>query len=145
MARPAGKRTTTPAKAKGSPQRAPIKDTPILEWIAAAVGLALAGSAMGLTAWDALFGVKGPPAIEVRLARVTPTPHGYVAEIEAFNHGGAPAAQVEIEGVIAGEAPAGFTIDYIPEQSAASGGLIFQRDPRSAGLTLRAKGFSDAS
>lgn len=134
------------APRKASPQRVPANDIPTLEWIAAGVGLVLAGTAIGLTAWDAAFGVKGPPDIEVRLKRVTPTAHGYVTEVEAFNHGGAPAAQVEIEGVIDGGAnaePSSVTIDYIPEQSRASGGLIFEDDPRAGRLKLRAKAFLD--
>lgn len=139
------KARTTAAASKPRPKRAPANDIPTLEWIAAGVGLVLAGTAIGFTAWDAIFGVEGPPVIEVRLKRVTPTAHGYVAEIEAFNHGGAPAAHVEIEGVIAGDDPVGVTIDYIPEQSRASGGLIFEHDPRVAGVKLRAKGFADAS
>lgn len=138
-------RAAAPKPRKASPKRAPANDIPTLEWIAAGVGLVLAATAIGLTAWDALLGVKGPPVIEVRLKRVTPTAHGYVAEIEAFNHGGAPAAQVEIEGLVAGDDPAGVTIDYIPEQSRASGGLIFRQDPRAGRLVLRAKGFADAS
>lgn len=152
---PTSKRTPTSARRKSAPRtsasnkasqdRTAANDIPPLEWIAAGVGLVLAGSAIGLTAWDALFGVEGPPAIEVRLKHVTPTAHGYVAEIEAVNHGGAPAAQVEIEGVIAGGEPSSLTIDYIPEQSRASGGLIFEHDPRLGGLKLRAKGFADAS
>lgn len=145
MAKTPAARTKTPAPKKVSQSRAPASDIPPLEWVAAGVGLVLAGSAIGLTAWDAMFGVKGPPAIEVRLKHVTPTPHGYVAEIEAFNRGGAPAAQVQIEGVVAGGDPSSMTIDYIPEQSRASGGLIFEQDPRVGVLKLRAKGFSDAS
>lgn len=147
---PAAKRARAPAPKKAAPatasaRRAPADNIPTLEWIAAGVGLLLAGTAIGLTAWDALFGVEGPPVIEVSLTRVTPTPHGYVAEIEAFNYGGAPAAQVRIEGVVAGGDRSSLTIDYIPEQSRASGGLIFEQDPRQGGLELRAKGFADAS
>lgn len=142
------RRATAPTPGKARAKQPPANDIPTLEWIAAGVGLVLAGSAIGITAWDALFGVKGPPAIEVRLKRVTATPHGYVAEIEAFNHGGAPAAQVEIEGVIVGAPlakPSSVTIDYIPEGSRASGGLIFDQDPSARELMLRAKGFADAS
>jgi uncharacterized protein (TIGR02588 family) len=131
------------------PVRSDAKDDiPPLEWISAGVGLALAAMAIGFTAWDAMFGVDGPPVIEVRLGQVTSTPHGYVAEIEAFNRGGAPAAQVQIEGRIGGpDGPetANLTLDYIPEQSRASGGLIFEHDPRAGGLKLRATGFADAS
>ncbi|MBO9544619.1 hypothetical protein [Caulobacter sp.] len=140
----ASRGTSNAAPRKPAPKRAPVNDIPPLEWVAAGVGLVLASTAIGLTAWDAMFGVKGPPAIEVRLKRVTPTAHGYVAEIEAINHGGAPAAQVQIEGQTSKEA-ASVTIDYIPEQSTASGGLIFEDDPRLAALKLRATGFADAS
>lgn len=123
-------------------------DIPPLEWISAAVGLVLAATAIGFTAWDAMFGADGPPIIEVRLKHVTPSPHGYVAEVEAFNRGGEPAAQVQIEGRLAGAgAPetSSFILDYIPEQSHAAGGLIFERDPRGGDLKLRATGFADAS
>lgn len=141
----AARRDTPPPPRKTPSKRAPANDIPPLEWVAAGIGLVLAGTAMGLTAWDAMFGVKGPPAIEVRLTQVTQTAHGYVAEIEAFNHGGTPAAQVEIEGMSASGEPAGVTIDYIPERSRAKGGLIFEQDPRGGALKLRAKGFADAS
>jgi len=139
------RRASPQGKRKAQSKTVSAGDIPPLEWAAAGVGLVLAASAIGLTAWDAMFGVKGPPAIEVRLQKVTATGYGYVAEIEAFNHGGAPAAQVQIEGVIAGGDTAGVTIDYIPEQSRASGGLIFSQDPRGGRLTLRAKGYTDAS
>jgi len=139
------RRTATPTPRKTPAKSAPVHDIPMLEWIAAGIGLLLVGTATSLIAWDAAFGVKGPPVIEVRLKRVTPTAHGYVAEIEALNHGGSPAAQVKIEGVIAGREPGEVTIDYIPEQSRASAGLIFEQDPRDGPLRLRAKGFSDAS
>lgn len=140
----AAPKTAAPRSARGSP---PQDDIPPLEWVAAAVGLSLAATAIGLTAWDAVFGVDTPPAIEVRLTAVTPTPYGYVAQIEAFNHGGAAAAQVVVEGALAGTTPetASATFDYIPEQSRAAGGLIFEHDPREAPLKLRATGFIDAS
>ena len=141
-------RLSKPKPHSASPRPKPVADIPMLEWIAAGVGLVLASTAIGLTAWDAVFGVRGPPVIEVRIKRVTPTAHGYVAEIEAHNHGGSPAAQVEIEGVIAGQrsaSTANLTIDYIPQRSRATGGLIFEQDPRVGTLKLRAKGFADAS
>ena len=147
----ARKTTTRKAATRKTPTTnspaSPKNDIPPLEWAAAGIGLCLAVAAIGLTVWDATFGVEGPPAIEVRLTKVTPTPYGYVAQVEAFNHGGAPAAQVIVEGVLAGAAPetASATFDYIPEQSRAEGGLIFEHDPRAQPLKLRAKGFIEAS
>lgn len=143
MARP---RKTKPAN---SPVRKPaerVDATPPLEWASAAVGLILALIALGVVAHDAVFGQDTPPAIEVRLLSVTATPHGYVAEVRAINHGGTPAAQVQIEGILEGaDQPSQATFDYIPEQSSATGGLVFDTDPRQGKLTLRAKGYADAS
>jgi uncharacterized protein (TIGR02588 family) len=138
-----GATATTKPPSRAQP---PANDIPALEWIAAGVGLALALTAVGFTAWDAAFGDDSPPSIEVRLKTVTPTAHGFVAQVEALNHGGSPAGQVEIEGVLdgAGET-AHATFDYIPEQSSATGGLIFEHDPRQGRLTLRATGFVDPS
>jgi uncharacterized protein (TIGR02588 family) len=140
MAQP---RKTKPAARKAT---APANDIPPLEWASAAVGLALALGAFGFVGHDAVFGEDTPPAIEVRLVGVTSTPHGYVAQVEAINHGGTPAAQVLIEGSLEGEnEPSQATFDYIPEQSSTTGGLIFDADPRQAKLTLKAKGYADPS
>lgn len=143
--------TTRKASARKTPATkgtaSPKNDIPPLEWAAAGIGLCLAVAAIGMTAWDAAFGVEGPPAIEVRLTKVTATPYGYVAQIEALNHGGAAAAQVVVEGELTGATPetANATFDYIPEQSGAQGGLMFEHDPRAQPLKLRAKGFVEAS
>ncbi|MDG2530303.1 hypothetical protein [Caulobacter endophyticus] len=142
-AKPASARRKGPGRT-----RPPKDDIPPLEWISAAVGLLCALVAIGFVGWDALVGERSPPSIEVRLVAVTPTPHGFVAEVEAINHGGSPAAQVAIEGVLSGQGEpetAQATLDYIPEQSRADGGLVFEHDPRVGRLVLRAKGFADAS
>jgi uncharacterized protein (TIGR02588 family) len=142
-AKPAAAKRKTPA-----PARPPRDDIPPLEWISAAIGLVCALVAIGFVGWDALLGERSPPAIEVRLTAVTSTPHGFVAEVEAINHGGSPAAQVAIEGVLNGRGEpetAQATLDYIPERSRAKGGLVFEHDPRAGELVLRAKGFADAS
>ncbi|KSB91312.1 hypothetical protein AS593_05490 [Caulobacter vibrioides] len=142
-------KTRPPAKRKPSAAgRASRDEPPLLEWISAAIGLACALVAIGFVGWDALLGERSPPAVEVRLMAVTPTPHGFVAEVEAINHGGSPAAQVAIEGVLSGEGEpetAQATLDYIPERSRAKGGLVFEHDPRAGRLVLRAKGFADVS
>jgi uncharacterized protein (TIGR02588 family) len=143
MARKARPTPRTAASKPRKPSPGPAQDIPALEWLSAGIGLVLASTAIGLTAWDALFGVEGPPVIEVKIRTVTPTPHGYVVQVEAFNRGGEPAAQVQIEGVMASERSS-LVLDYIPEQSHASGGLVFKSDPRAQSLDLRATGFADA-
>lgn len=145
---PARRTSAKPTASKGAAKAASAGHIPPLEWASAAIGLVLAVSVVGLTAWDVVFGVASPPSIEVRLVEVHPSPYGFLAQVEAVNHGGEPVAQVVIEGVL-GEDPnaetATATFDYIPEQSSAKGGLIFEGDPRAGPLKLRAKGFIDAS
>lgn len=118
----------------------------LFEWIAAGIGLALVLIALSVSAWGALPGERSPVAIEVRLVAVRQTPYGFVAEIEAINHGGGAASQVVVSGTAgARDAPdtAEVTFDYIPKQSSARGGLIFEHNPRAGGLRLRAKSYVD--
>lgn len=145
-------KTTTPAK---KPQtrtvRSPARkaaerpDMPILEWVAAGVGLVLTLLVVGVIAWEALGAERGPPAMAVSLRAVSAVQGGYVAEIELANTGGRPAAEVVVEGVLS--PPAGapetsdVTFDYIADQSRRSGGLFFKADPRRGALTLQARGF----
>ncbi|PLR25614.1 hypothetical protein SGCZBJ_11235 [Caulobacter zeae] len=138
----------TATKSRRAAKPSPRSEPPLLEWISAAIGLVCALAAIGFVGWDALLGERSPPAIEVRLVAVTPTPHGYVAQVEAINHGGSSAAQVAIEGVLSGQGEAETaqaTLDYIPQRSRVGGGLVFEHDPRAGRLVLRARGFADAS
>lgn len=120
--------------------------TPLLEWLAAGIGLALMLGLLGVIGWEALHG--GPeeaPAIELSLRRIAPTPAGYVVEFEALNRAGGTAQSVEIEGaLIQGGGPvetSSVTLDYLPGHSRRGGGLFFRRDPRHGRLELRALGF----
>ncbi|MEH0197067.1 hypothetical protein V7S57_16440 [Caulobacter sp. CCNWLY153] len=138
----------TASKSRRAAKPSPRSEPPLLEWISAAIGLVCALVAIGFVGWDALTGERSPPEIEVRLVAVTPTPHGFVTQVEAINHGGSSAAQVTVEGVLSGQGEpetAQATLDYIPEQSRVSGGLVFEHDPRAGRLVLRAKGFAEAS
>lgn len=45
------RRATAPTPGKARAKQPPANDIPTLEWIAAGVGLVLAGSAIGITAW----------------------------------------------------------------------------------------------
>ena len=145
MARQPKTRATTPAASKQA--SAPVNGIPLSEWISAGIGLALMLIVLGVIAWDALLGERSPAVIEVRLVAVHQTPYGFVAQIEAINHGGAAATQVEVSGTLGNSgAPdaAEATFDYIPEKSSARGALVFAKDPRAGGLVLRARSYVDA-
>ena len=118
--------------------------TPLLEWIAAGVGLALTGFVITVIGRAALTADDRPPEIGVELLNVAPTKGGYLVELRVTNSGGRPAAQVLVEGEIntAGEAEtAQTTFDYVPDHSSRVGGLFFESDPRKGEVSVRGKGF----
>lgn len=116
--------------------------TPLLEWIAAGIGLILALGMFGLLAREAMSGeTKSPPVIEVVAGKVTPASTGYVLEFEAHNRSTAPAAAVVIEGRQGGGETSTVTIDYVPANGTATGGLFFKADPSSLTNDLRAVGY----
>lgn len=127
------------AKSSGSKQPA---RPPLLEWIASAVGLILTLGVMGVIARDA-FGPSADLAPEVAVAatRVRQSGAGFLLEFEARNLSPITAAQVTIEGTLAGGEISSATIDYVPGRSVRRGGLYFRGDPR--GAELRALGYQN--
>jgi uncharacterized protein (TIGR02588 family) len=121
--------------------------TPILEWIAAAIGLVLALAVTGLVAWDALNQDGAPPHILVEARTVTAFDAGFVLEVRLRNVANATAAQVAIEGVLSrgGQTveTARATFDYLPGNSVRHGGLFFSNDPRGYVVSLRALGYAE--
>ena len=138
--------TTTPRR---KPPAAPpparlIERTPLLEWIAAGLGLVLTVGAVGYLVGEGLRPEAGPPVLMVSAERISPTPAGYAVDVQVQNRSRTTAAAVEIEGVLRapGQEPetAAVTFDYVPGLSRRTGGLVFQADPRRFPLTLTAKG-----
>lgn len=132
-----------PAAPKTSSSRR--QETPLLEWISAAIGLVLTLGVIGIIGWEALNADDSPPAMKVESLGATRTANGYVLEVRVTNTGGSPAAQVMIEGelAVAGGEPetAEATFDYVPDHSMRTGGLFFNGDPGAGALKLTAKGY----
>jgi uncharacterized protein (TIGR02588 family) len=143
--RPSARPPHAAAKSPAKPR--PVAATPLLEWIAAGVGLAIVLATAGLIAAEAVRPDHSPPAVVVQNLGARRTAAGWVLEIRAANRGGGPAAQVVVEGELQrpGEAPetAEATFDFIPDHSARRGGLFFSADPSQGALTLRAKGYAE--
>ena len=128
------------AKRKQAPRE------PLLEWLAAAVGLLLSLAVVAIIGREALNGeMEQPPAIEVRAERVVPLRSGFLVEVEAANRSGGTAAIVEVEGTLkSGEATvetSTLAFDYVPGHAERKGGLFFKADPRTHSLELRALGY----
>ncbi|MCZ0962365.1 TIGR02588 family protein [Paracoccus benzoatiresistens] len=121
--------------------------TPILEWIAAAIGLLLTLAMLGFISWQAWRSTgEELPAIKVQVQRIVPAADGWVVEIAALNLSAATGAAVQIEGELKqGErvvATSQVTLDYVPGNSEQRGGLFFREDPRAHVLEVRALGYA---
>jgi uncharacterized protein (TIGR02588 family) len=123
--------------------KAPAKaKTPLLEWLASAVGLLLILGVAGVIARDAFNGsAEMAPDVTVAATRVHRSAAGFLVEFEVRNVSPVTAAQVTIEGKLPGGETSMATIDYVPGRSARRGGLFFSAEPR--GLELRALGYQD--
>jgi uncharacterized protein (TIGR02588 family) len=122
------------------------RDTPLLEWIAAAVGLLVllfTGAVIGREAVGG--GWSDPPQVEIAVQEVTQAGSGFLVRFAAVNRGGGTAAALTVEGqLMRGGQPvetSTATIDYAPGRGRAEGGLYFRNDPRGAELVVRATGY----
>lgn len=120
--------------------------TPVLEWIAAGLGLVAILFVAVVIGREALSGEATQlPVLEVHAKRVLPNAAGFVVEFQVVNRASGTAAAVEIEGTLGPEASpvetSSATLDYVAGNASAEGGLFFKHDPRGAKLELRALGF----
>ena len=121
------------------------RETPWLEWVAAAIGVALIATLVTIIGGEAMRGSPRPPDVRVRVERVTPSAGGFVVEVRAHNASQRTAAEVTVEGTLArdGEtlATSEATLDYVPGHSSRRAGLFFRDDPRAHDLSVRALGY----
>ena len=122
--------------------------TPLLEWVAGAIGAILTLTLLGVLGWQAwTHPGEVPPEVTVRLEDVQPAGGGFVARIAGVNLSPETAAAVEVEGVLSrdgAEVETGTaTLDYVPGHSEKRGGLFFAEDPREGNLRLRALGYQE--
>jgi uncharacterized protein (TIGR02588 family) len=123
-----------------------IAREPLLEWIAAGLGLLLTLALLAVIGREAIAGeTSEPPAIELRAASVRPLPSGFLVEVVASNRSGGTGAGVQVEGALKSGSVAvetsDFTFDYVPGHAERKGGLFFRQDPRRHRLELRALGY----
>lgn len=121
---------------------------PMLEWVAAGIGLALIIALVFVISREALREREAePPSIEIKLGAIRQSASGYMVAFEAINRANGTAADLTVEGTVAsGEQiieRSQATIDYVPGHGRAGGGLFFSHDPRRYALSARANGFQD--
>ena len=115
-----------------------------LEWLAAAIGMAIFA---GLFAIIFAQGLQGPtaPDLTIEQQRIVQNPGGSLVEFAVRNRSAQTAAAVVIEGKSTGsdgqEVTATVTIDYVPARSEVDAGLIFPGDIRGQQVEIRAVGY----
>ena len=127
----AGKKKTTPDDEQPA----------LLEWAAAALGLLLTLAALAVVLVEA-FAERTPPDIDLRVLSIAPAGAGWRVEIEAENRGRATAADLRIEGEVAGET-AETQIAYLPGRGTERATLGFREDPRGDELELAIRGWTE--
>lgn len=122
------------------------KRYPLVEWVSAAVGLAITGAMFGFLALEALRQPDGtPPLLDVVPVGVVAEAGRYVVEVKVTNAAPTTGAGVQIEGTLkqggTDVETSSTTVSYVPGESRRSAGLVFTRDPREHQLELRVTGY----
>ena len=134
------------ARLVAAEEETPKRTTPLLEWIVGGLGTLLVVGAIAFLLDHALVRDGSPPDIRVTAEQVLDLQAGYLVRFRASNQGNSAAAQVTIEGELAG--PDGrievsdVVLDYLPPRSDRQGGLLFSENPRTGELRLRATGYA---
>jgi uncharacterized protein (TIGR02588 family) len=123
-------------------------ETPLLEWVAAALGLLLTLALLGVIGWEAMKGSgEQPPAVEATVEEVVPVAGGFVVEVTLRNHSPSTAAAVAFGGRLRSGGTtvesSSATVDYVPGESTRHAGLFFAEDPRRFTLEVRALGYAE--
>lgn len=146
-AKPTASRARKTAPAKTATNGLVTPETPLLEWISAAVGLVLFLATVGIVGWEVVAGDDTPPRFAVEAGEVAAVPGGYRLLVRVRNEGGAPAAGVVLDGALT---PAGgarqsaqATFDLIADGSVREGALFFTADPRQARVDLHVSAYVD--
>ena len=122
------------------------QDTPLLEWISAAIGAAITLALLGFIAWEAAVGTRAAPAaVTLEASALHRTPAGFTVQVTARNRTDSTAAAVQIEGTLgkggAEVEKSEATLSYVPGQSERKAALVFTKDPRRHDLSLRVTGY----
>lgn len=132
---------------KPAARRTLTQRTPIAEWTAAGLGLALTLAVIGYSVWEGLVGDDGPPRLEIEAKPAQAAAGGHVVPIVLRNTSHATAAAVEVRGVLE---QAGAVVEerratfaYVPGGGEARGGLVFERDPKAFTLRVVAEGYEE--
>lgn len=112
--------------AASRPRTKAIAPRPVLQWVAAGVGLVLTLTTGGILLSEAMQPDR-PAALTVRVEGVRRTATLRILDIVVANTGSETAAAVEVTGT-AGDETASVSLDYVPGDGEASASLAFPAD-----------------
>ncbi len=122
-------------------------NTPVLEWIVAAIGLILVVGTIGFMLYEGLTSKNTPPDFTTEIERIDAVNAGFIVKFKLTNNGEQTASGVNVEGELknGGESveTSDVTFDYAPSKSETKGGLFFKNDPEQFQLEIRAKGYAE--
>jgi uncharacterized protein (TIGR02588 family) len=132
-------------RSTGEAEGPPPRQVGRLEWIVAALGAALVAGVFGVLTHEALTYEDGPPVIVATVTDVHLTEGGYAVRFRAENRGSTTAAEVTMVGrLMQGEQTleqAEIILDYIARKSSREAGMVFQRDPATATIDIKATSY----
>lgn len=119
----------------------------VLEWLTGMVSAACVLAMIGWIGVQAIRQRDDAPDLSVRVVRQEARSGGYQVEFEVSNAASATASQVLVRGeLLDGDAvveTVETTLDYVPMQSKATGGVIFRHDPAGRTVRIGAVGYTD--
>ncbi|HTO29772.1 MAG TPA: TIGR02588 family protein [Pararhizobium sp.] len=117
------------------------------EWTTGVLCTLLVLAMTGWIGYEAMSSTGDTPALTVRIIRQQTTAGGHQVSFVVENSGKRTAAAVPVTGTLSDGDRIIETreviFDYVPEQSSASGTLLFKDDPAAHRFDLRASGYTD--
>ena len=132
--------------AKGARKRQDAEgETPVLEWIAGAIGAVLFLAALAVLTAEGISS-KSPPEIAGRVVETLAQGGGWLVMFEAENAGDEPAESVKFVLSLGAESGRGgerreVVIDFIGPRSTRRAGVFFTTDPGGRELRIEPQGY----
>ncbi|MFP5329873.1 MAG: hypothetical protein ACLGHC_07035 [Alphaproteobacteria bacterium] len=119
---------------------------PLVEWVSAAIGLAITAGIFGFLFVEAAGDHNGvPPVMKAVPVAFLSVDGQYIVEVEVENRSPQTGASVSVEGALINGNEEVETSEaalaYVPGDSRRRAGLVFDQDPRDYRLRLRVTGY----
>lgn len=111
--------------------------------VMAALGALAVAAMLAAFVFEAVRGGPATPVVTLAVAGIEQAGDSWVVRVRARNEGRRTAAGVVIEGRLVNGETSQVTLDYVPDRSSRTGGLVFRSRPAEENLSLRVLGYGD--